>query len=270
MFPRGVLIYITNDCNLRCAHCGVVNKKNSRYMSSECFYKIMDFLKKKKSYIVAISGGDPILHPELFEFIEHIRKCNMLPVLGLSGVGINDEQIEKIANSGLGCVQVSLDGSNEEVNSIFRGKNVFNEVVNNIKKLQEKNVRVNLAFCLCRENAMDFDNMLELSYMLKVYEIKVQFWEKTGDNNIFHELDKNEKELIIEKSIKFVKDKNLKDWLALDINFETAKYQYLKEDDVEKKCIFFPNGDVKETDSSNSIVGNIMKNYEEVERYYEG
>lgn len=87
---------------------------------------------------MAISGGDPILHNNCFEFINKIRKSGMLPVLGISGTGLNDEIIETIRNANVGCVQVSLDGTTEYENSFFRDKGSFNEIITNIKKCRKK------------------------------------------------------------------------------------------------------------------------------------
>lgn len=139
MFPRGALLYLTNACNLNCRHCGIVENVNPCYLSKENFDKTLELLKDKKCYIVAISGGNPILHNNCFEFINKIRKSGILPVLGISGTGLNDEIIETIRNVNVGCVQVSLDGTTEYENSFFfRDKGSFNEIITNIKKCRKK------------------------------------------------------------------------------------------------------------------------------------
>lgn len=120
MFPRSCLLYLTNDCYLNCSHCAIVCKNNPSYMSYSCFKQIMSLLKKNKCYITAITGGDPLLHPDLFELLEEIRQNNMLAVLGISGIGLDDTIVKKIVKSKVGCVQVSLDGSTENYNSVFR------------------------------------------------------------------------------------------------------------------------------------------------------
>lgn len=261
MFPRGALIYLTNACNLNCSHCGVVNNDCPEYMSKECFYETISVLKEKKCYVVAISGGDPILHPDLFEFLKQIRANKMLPVLGLSGVNLNKEQIAKLANAGLGCIQVSLDGSNEKTNEVFRGPGTYNEIVNNIKRFRESGINVNLAICLCKENIEEFIPLMDLARKLKVYQLKVQFWEATPQCAIYTELTKEEKRYIKETAMKYRDEYGMHSWIALDA-------EYLDDQEAQKKFMVLPNGDVKINETA-GMLGNILFNREDIIRYYE-
>jgi len=270
MFPRGVLIYLTDACTLNCTHCGIVKEKNAKYMEYRCFEKLLNLLQRKKCYIVAISGGEPLLHPKLFEIASEIRKNKMLVVLGIAGVGLEENQIHNIVKSGISCVQISLDGSNERTNSIFRGQGVFNEIIKNIKLLQKKEIRVNLATCICKENLRDFNAILDLFLSLNAYEVKVQFWQKTSENNIFSELSNEEREHILEQILDFEDKYDKHGWISIDTTFNSAKYNYLKENqNIEEKFIVYPNGDVKSSETGGNYIGNILLNIKEVEKYYE-
>ena len=68
MFPRGALVYLTNACTMNCKHCGIVNNYTPSFLDDESFEAAMDLLTDMKCYIVAISGGDPILHPHCFDY----------------------------------------------------------------------------------------------------------------------------------------------------------------------------------------------------------
>ena len=260
MFPRGALLYLTDACNLNCTHCGIVDNESSEFMTKECFYSAIFLLKEEKCCFVAISGGDPILHPNLIEFLQEIRKQGMLPVLGLSGVNITNEQIKILSQIGLGCIQVSLDGCCEKSNAIFRGKGVFDEVIKNIKEFQKHGINVNLAICLCKENYNEFILLMDLAREMNIYEIKVQFWEKIPQCSRFTELTKEEKLIVKEMAISYRDKYKMYDWISLDLS-------YSDETKVQKKFMMLPNGDIKSNETG-ELVGNILTNKEDIINYY--
>jgi len=185
----------------------------------------------------------------------------MLPVLGLSGVGISDENILKLAEAGLGCIQVSLDGSNEEKNKIFRGENSFSEIINNIRRFNRYGIRTNLAICLCKENLSDFPALLELAHKENVYQLKVQFWQSSEKNSNFTELSFEERNEVKRIAEEYVYENNLYDWLMMDVN-------YSSDEDLVDKFLVLPNGDVKSSETREPI-GNILSQKEEILGQYE-
>lgn len=260
MFPRGALIYLTNACTMNCKHCGIVNNFSPTFLDDESFETVMNLLTEMKCYIVAISGGDPILHPRCFEFIQEIRNRGMLPVLGISGIGINDDIIYQIKKADVGCVQVSLDGANEEDNSIFRKKGSFAEIIKNIKIMQEAGIRVNIATCLARENVSKLYEILRLFKELKAYQIKIQFFKNVNENAVFHELSELEKLQVYHKVKRFVDINNAHEWANIDISY--------KEKMDGDKFVLYPDGNVF-TMECGMCIGNIVEDLERIKLYYE-
>ena len=86
----------------------------------------------------------------------------------------------KIKKEGVSCVQVSLDGPNEDINSIYRGKGVFENVISSIKNLKKASVKTNLAISLDKYNYDYLEEMLELAHSLNIYKVKLAFWMPTG------------------------------------------------------------------------------------------
>ncbi|SHK29901.1 radical SAM protein [Paramaledivibacter caminithermalis] len=135
MLPISAIVYLTHKCSLECKHCFLTDsgKLNKNELSYKSMITVLDDFMNNKVCMVAYTGGDPLLHTRLFDILNETKKRGMLPLLGLSGIGVTKEIAEKIYNSGVRCVQVSLDGSNEKINSLFRGKNVFDDIINSIK-----------------------------------------------------------------------------------------------------------------------------------------
>lgn len=261
MFPRGGLLYLTNACYLNCRHCGIVNNKNPLFLRDDLFDLFMKLLKEHKCYIVAVSGGEPLLHPNCFEYIKKIRKNGMLPVLGISGVYLSDEILDKIKKANVGCIQVSIDGIDELSNAMFRGKENFNKVITNIEKLKNAGIRVNVATCISKENIYLIDRLLEFLYKLNVYQIKIQFWKKYKNNHFFHELNDEDKNYVYKKVKDFVTEHKMYDWANIDIDYKIDCRK-------DKKLVMFPNGNIFDGEGD-KFVGKIDKDMEQIEQYYE-
>lgn len=266
MFPRGVLIYLTDQCQLSCIHCGIVNRYGGLCLKRNIFNKAIKLLYDNKCYVVALSGGDPILHPHLFEYIDNIRNNGMLPVLGLSGVGLEDADILRLKNSGIGCIQVSLDGNDEQTNSILRGKGNFEEIRNNIYKMLNKSILVNIATCICHENVGCYKEILEMFVKMGIYEIKVQCWEPPSCQRLaLTPLDREEKRKVLEITNEFKDKYNYHNRIYLDVEFLEEK----NTNGHLQRFILFPNGDVGNRDDyGGHIIGNILFDYEKIRRYY--
>jgi tetraether lipid synthase len=69
------IIEITNHCNLECPIC-IVQNRNNYHMSREEFVAVLDGLVRKEGTIetVALSGGEPTLHPEFLDFLDLARR----------------------------------------------------------------------------------------------------------------------------------------------------------------------------------------------------
>lgn len=268
MLPNAAFLYITNDCELHCPYCCIHNSEKNDYMSYEVFLKVMDFLEQNNFFIVALSGGDPAMHPDLIQMIKEIRCRRMLPVMGITGVNLSEDYKKAIISSGIKCIQLTLDGYDEDTNSLFRSENVFNEIINNMKFFQNAGINVNLATCVCRENFNNLEKVLDLFLLLKPYEVKIEFMQNNKEM-IFHELSDLEKEKIIETCIEFEKKNNLKNWIKVDINFESEKFNYLKTKVKNiQKFIVYPDGDILKNENL-PLIGNFKSmSFQDIKELY--
>ncbi len=71
----------------------------------------LDILADMGTTIITISGGEPLLHPELDEIIRHIRKRGMMAGLITNGFFLNKERIERLNEAGLEHLQISIDNA---------------------------------------------------------------------------------------------------------------------------------------------------------------
>ena len=95
-------------CNLSCAYCNEYDD-HSKPVSIEIMYQRLDRLAELGTSIVTISGGEPLLHPDLDLLIARIRRHGMIAGLITNGYLLTAERIQRLNRAGLEHLQISID-----------------------------------------------------------------------------------------------------------------------------------------------------------------
>ncbi|HYX70753.1 MAG TPA: radical SAM protein [Terriglobales bacterium] len=95
-------------CNLACAYCNEYDAV-SQPVPLETMKRRLDKLADLGTTIITISGGEPLLHPELDEVIRHIRSRGMIAGLITNGYLLTAERIHRLNAAGLEHLQISID-----------------------------------------------------------------------------------------------------------------------------------------------------------------
>ncbi len=95
-------------CNLSCAYCNEYDSV-SQPVPLETIVARLDKLASLGTTIITISGGEPLLHPDLDQIIAHIRKRSMIAGLITNGYLLTPERIQRLNRAGLEHLQISID-----------------------------------------------------------------------------------------------------------------------------------------------------------------
>jgi MoaA/NifB/PqqE/SkfB family radical SAM enzyme len=106
--PLLVHIIPIRRCNLACTYCNEFDDFSKPVPSDEMFRRI-DRLGAMGTSAVTISGGEPLLHPELDAIIGRIRKNGMLAGMITNGYLLVADRIERLNRAGLEHLQISID-----------------------------------------------------------------------------------------------------------------------------------------------------------------
>src|ERR1700732_2287893 len=98
----------TRRCNLACTYCNEFDDVSNPVPTNEMFQRI-DRLGAMGTAIVTISGGEPLLHPDLDAIIARIRKNGMMAGLITNGYLLVADRIERLNRAGLEYLQISID-----------------------------------------------------------------------------------------------------------------------------------------------------------------
>ncbi len=95
-------------CNLSCGYCNEYDK-SSDPVPIDVVKRRIDLLAGLGTSIVTLSGGEPMLHPQVYEIFAHIRSHGMIAGLISNGYYMTKERIEKLNRAGLEYLQISID-----------------------------------------------------------------------------------------------------------------------------------------------------------------
>jgi MoaA/NifB/PqqE/SkfB family radical SAM enzyme len=107
---RPMLVHIVpmRRCNLACAYCNEYDDHSDPVPTEEMFRRV-DKLAELGTAVITISGGEPLLHPDLARIIERIKQRGMVCTLITNGYLLVPEQIQALNAAKLDRLQISID-----------------------------------------------------------------------------------------------------------------------------------------------------------------
>ncbi|UCF37923.1 MAG: radical SAM protein [Acidobacteriota bacterium] len=95
-------------CNLACAYCNEYDDHSDPVPTDEVIRRI-NHLADLGTAVITISGGEPLLHPELELIIRTIRKRRMIAGMITNGYLLSRKRIRSLNEAGLDHLQISID-----------------------------------------------------------------------------------------------------------------------------------------------------------------
>jgi len=95
-------------CNLSCAYCNEYDDRSAPIPTVDVLRRI-DRLVDLGTGVVTLSGGEPLLHPDLDEIVRHIRRRGAIATLITNGYLLTRDRIERLNQAGLDHLQISID-----------------------------------------------------------------------------------------------------------------------------------------------------------------
>jgi MoaA/NifB/PqqE/SkfB family radical SAM enzyme len=95
-------------CNLACGYCNEYDKVSDP-VPFDVMKRRLDKLGALGTSIITISGGEPLMHPQLDDIIRHIRSHKMIAGLISNGYYFTPERIKRLNDAGLEYLQISID-----------------------------------------------------------------------------------------------------------------------------------------------------------------
>ena len=193
-------IYITNACNLKCKHCFMLSgKKLENELTLEDWMKVLTSFKENGGEFVTFSGGEPLMFKNFPQIISHAHDLGLKSTVLSNGLLWSDKLIHELAPF-IDEIQFSLDGVDEETNSVVRGSGHFEKVVDTIVKFANVGVKTSVA------TTFTYDNLNE-STQTRYKNLVDLIKEKTSGKDVFFKLSKK---LLPGRDVHFTAEENEK------------------------------------------------------------
>src|SRR6185369_3140577 len=95
-------------CNLSCTYCNEYDDF-SKPVPTETLQQRIDHLADLGTAVITMSGGEPLLHPDLDQILAHVRKRKMIAGMITNGYLLTADRIQKLNRAGLDHLQISID-----------------------------------------------------------------------------------------------------------------------------------------------------------------
>jgi heme d1 biosynthesis radical SAM protein NirJ len=191
--PSGPVVIwnLIRRCNLTCKHCYSISADHEyagELATSEVF-SVMDDLKQFKVPVLILSGGEPLLRPDLFDIAQRGREMKFYLGLSTNGTLIDEAMADRIAAAGFDYVGISLDGIGATHDKFRRLVGAYQRSLTGVRLLRARGVKVGLRYTMTDMNAQDLPALLRLMREEQVDKFYFSHLNYAGRGNIHRARD---------------------------------------------------------------------------------
>lgn len=167
-------------CELKCPYCprqtyGEIIE--SGLMSFQKFKRLENYFKFSR-YTGLFGLGEPLLHPEFFEFVKSVKKADGYAATSTHGMLLSERVIGQILDSGLDELEISIDAVNPRIFSFLRSGADIKTIIKNIQRLQVEKKRrgsdkpkIQIATVVSVYNLKEMPALVRLAKQLEIQKI---------------------------------------------------------------------------------------------------
>ena len=158
-----VQLSVSSRCNLNCKYCYATDRKENQYpkMTLDDYKHVVDdILEYSPGVEFTVTGGEPLLNPDVFDIATYIRSKGSTVDLLTNATLISEINICRIHDC-FDKVTVSIDGSTAEKHDRFRGRGAYERTANALRLLNEYEVPCHIAMTVNRLNIDDVEAMAQ-------------------------------------------------------------------------------------------------------------
>ncbi len=122
--PRIVIWETTRACALACVHCRAeaIPHRDPRELTTAEAYALIDELAAWGKAIFILTGGDPLMRPDIFEIVAYAAQKGLRVAVSPSATGrLTARSMAQLIDAGCKRISLSLDGATPGVHDAFRG-----------------------------------------------------------------------------------------------------------------------------------------------------
>ncbi|MCY2925160.1 MAG: radical SAM protein [Planctomycetota bacterium] len=167
--PRLIAWELTRSCMLACKHCRAAAKPTpytDELTTQEC-KKLLDNIASFSKPVMILTGGEPMLRPDLYEIAAYAHSLGLAPALAPCGMLIDDEAARKMLAAGIRRISISLDGATAESHDAFRCvPGAFAGSMRGLEAAKRAGLEFQINTTVTQHNRKELQEIMELSIRL--------------------------------------------------------------------------------------------------------
>ncbi len=159
-----VIWNLIRRCNLTCRHCYATSADRDfpGELDTAEVKAVMADLHAYGVRALILSGGEPLMRPDLFEITRHARELGFYVGLSSNGTLIDDALADRIAAAGYDYVGVSIDGTRQTHDHFRQRQGAWDQALAGLRRVRDRGCKVGLRFTLTQDNHDQLPALLEL------------------------------------------------------------------------------------------------------------
>jgi len=191
--PSGPVVIwnLIRRCNLTCKHCYSISADIDfpGELDTAQVFTVMDDLKGFGVPVLILSGGEPLLRPDIYEISARAKGMGFYVGLSTNGTLINAGNIERIAAIGYDYVGISLDGLRDTHDTFRQKSGAFDASLNAIRLCRDAGIKVGMRFTPTQDTAHELPDILKLMDTERVDKLYVSHLNYGGRGNRHRDSD---------------------------------------------------------------------------------
>lgn len=114
--PVAAQLIVTRRCNLACAYCSEFDHASAPVPTADLLRRV-DHLAGLGTSIITLSGGEPLLHPDLEAVVARVRSRGAMAVVLTNGFLLSERRVRALNRAGLDYLQISIDNVEPDATS---------------------------------------------------------------------------------------------------------------------------------------------------------
>lgn len=168
--PRLVAWEVTRSCNLACIHCRAAaqDRPYENELSTEQCFRVLDDIASFAKPIVILTGGEPLLRPDIFEIAAYgnAKGCRM--TMAVNGTLLTPEMATRMIEAGIQRISISIDGATAESHDAFRQvKGAFDGALRGMAVAREAALDFQVNTTITQQNLKELPAIQELVVSLE-------------------------------------------------------------------------------------------------------
>jgi AdoMet-dependent heme synthase len=160
---------LTQACNLACRHCraSAVHSPPPGELSTDECLALIDHIASFASPTLILTGGEPLLRPDLFTLARRATDHGLRVVAAVNGVLLDADRARRFLEAGVQRISISLDGKDAAAHDRLRGVDgAFEGALRGIAAARKAALPFQINTTVTRENVDELPEILDLAIRL--------------------------------------------------------------------------------------------------------